>query len=428
MSHQPEETKQVSRKSEKEQKDKVNGKPESPSKQEGIVAKKKEKVEKRKKKVNDLLTQATSIKEENIYMDAFERLQMVDMEKENATNIQKFRHLVKSNGLQKDDPRIIVAMQSLEQFEREKKDLDFESFKEIFQPCFSMIKKILDNQFIFQDYSEQHRIAEEIFEEVKKMEDDGFIPDYIPALKDVDESGLAVSICTVDGQMINLGSYNEKTCMHAISGAISYLMALQQLGEDELKNYIGSESSGNQFNALELMANGIPHNPLNCAGSLMSSALIYKSESNAKKYENFHNTVKKMIGGRKVNFNNEMFLSEVEHAHANYALLYMMEETKALPEGTNIKQTLSFYTQCCSLSLRIQDLAVLAATLANGGICPLTEERCFLDSNAVKLCLSQMLASGMNTNSGQWEFEIGLPTKSAVSGATIMIVPNTCGV
>jgi glutaminase len=368
MSHQPEEAKQANGKSEKEQKDKVNGKINSPSKQDGIALKKKEKFEKRKKKVHDLLTQSTSVKEENIYMDAFERLQMIELDKENATNIQKFKHLVKINGLQKDDPRIIFAMQNLEQFEKEKKDLDFESFKEVFQPCFSIIKKILDNQFTFQDYVEQHKMAEEIFKEVKKIEDNGFIPDYIPALKDVDENGLAVSICTVDGQMINLGNYNEKTCMHAISGAISYLLALQQLGEEELKNYIGSEPSGNQFNALELMANGIPHNPLNCAGSLMSSALIYKGESNAKKYENFHNVVKKMIGGRKVNFNNEMFLSEVDHAHANYALLYMMEETKALPEGTNIKQTLSFYTQCCSLSLRIQDLAVLAATLANGGI------------------------------------------------------------
>lgn len=80
------------------------------------------------------------------------------------------------------------------------------------------------------------------------------------------------------------------------------------------------------------------------------------------------------------------------------------------------------------MNLKIRDLAVLAATLANGGICPLTEERCFPDSNAVKLTLCQMLASGMNTNSGQWAFEIGLPTKSAVSGATIMVVPNTCGI
>lgn len=375
--------------------------------------------------VNDLLTAATSIKDENVYADAFDRLKMVEIENEDATHIDKIKYLIKSNGLQKDDPRIVFAMHQLQQFEKHQKELDFDSFKMIFQPCFSMMRRLLDNTFTYPDFTQKYEKAKKIFDEVKAMPNEGFIPDYIPALRDADEDGFAVSICTVDGQVINLGDYNEKSCMHAISGVISYLLSLEELGEDEVKNFIGSEPSGNQFNALELMANGIPHNPLNCAGSLMSSSLIFQGDSNAKKFESYSNVVKKMIGGRKVNFNNEMYLSEVEHAHANYSLLYMMEETKALPDNTDIKKTLQFYTQCCSLNLRIQDFSILAATLANGGICPLTEERCFHDSNSVKLCLSELLSSGMNTHSGQWEFEIGLPTKSAVSGVTVMIIPNT---
>lgn len=175
--------------------------------------------------------------------------------------------------------------------------------------------------------------------------------------------------------MINLGNTNEKICMHAISSVVSYLIALEQYGEDELKKYIGTEPSGTIFNSLELMDSGLPHNPLNCAGSLMSSALIFNGKTNAKKFENYEKIVQKLIGGRKAYFDNEMYLCEVENAHANYALLYMLEEHGTLPEGADVKDTLKFYTQTCAMSLRIQDYAVLAASLANGGICPITEER-----------------------------------------------------
>lgn len=414
-----------------------HGKPKSNGKAEetpeiplstSLENKRKKRIDRRKSKVIEMLNAATSVREENIYLEAFERLDFIDTGKDTASNIEKVKYLVKSNGLQPDDPRIASAMQHCEDLERQGLDLTFDVFMKEFQPCFTMFRKLLENRFIFSDYDYNKKLAQKIFEEVKAMPNEGFIPDYIPALKDVNEDGFAVSICTVDGQIINLGDSDERTCLHAISGAISYMLAQQQLGEENLKQYIGAEHSGNQFNALELMSTGIPHNPLNCAGSLMSSSLIYKGESNAKKFEKYSQVVKKMIGNRKVLFNNEMYLSEIDNAHANYSLLYMMEEENTLPENTDIKKTLQFYTQCCALHLTIQDLGVLAATFANGGICPLTEERCFQDSNAVKLCLSQMLASGMNTNSGQWAFEIGLPTKSAISGATIMIVPNTCGI
>jgi glutaminase len=265
-----------------------------------------------------------------------------------------------------------------------------------------MIKRIVYNNFIYSDFDEQYRKAQAIFEEVKAMEDKGTIPDYIPALEDVDPEQFAVSICTVDGQIINLGDFDSRASMHAISGVVSYLIAHEQLHEENLKKYIGTEPSGNQFNDLSLMDSGIPHNPLNSAGILMSTSLIFQGDSNAKKFENYTNVVKKMIGGRKVKFNNEMYLSEVESAHANYSILYMMEGHGTLPENHNVKEILEFYTRCCALNLSITEYALIAATLANGGICPTTEERCFEYSSAVKLTLSEMLSAGMNTKSGRW--------------------------
>jgi len=98
-----------------------------------------------------------------------------------------------------------------------------------------------------------------------------------------------------------------------------------------------------------------------------------------------------LIGGRKVDFNNEMFLSEIKRSDRNYCLLYMLQEAKTLPDNMDVKEIMQLYTQTCSIELKVQDYAVLAGSLANGGICPITEERVFSDPDAVKGVLSQML-------------------------------------
>lgn len=106
----------------------------------------------------------------------------------------------------------------------------------------------------------------------------------------------------------------------------------------------------------------------------------------------------------------------------------MLEERHALPEGTDVKKLLQFYTQTCATETAASKLSVLAATFANGGQCPLTNEKVFKEPDTVKNCLSQMLSCGMNNYSGEWAFSVGLPAKSSVSGAIIMIVPNICGI
>ena len=169
-----------------------------------------------------MLDYMSSLGEENVYQEAFDMLDMVDTGKEGSTYIEKIKWLIKHSGLSFDDPRLSAQISICKEMERQKKDLDLETFKEVFQPCFTMMKKIINYNFTYSDYKEKYEQAKKVFDEVKAMDNLGFIPDYIPALSDVDEDGFGVSICTVDGQFINLGDFNEKTCMHAISGVVSY--------------------------------------------------------------------------------------------------------------------------------------------------------------------------------------------------------------
>merc|ERR1719320_1312783 len=105
----------------------------------------------------------------------------------------------------------------------------------------------------------------------------------------------------------------------------------------------------------------------------------------------------------------------------------MMQEYSSFPEGVKLKNTMEFYFQCCSLEANCNQMAQLAATLANGGASVMTEERVF-DAKHVRNCLSIMLTSGMSTYSGEWAYKVGLPAKSGVGGGVWMVVPNVLGI
>ncbi|KHJ97369.1 glutaminase [Oesophagostomum dentatum] len=137
---------------------------------------------------------------------------------------------------------------------------------------------------------------------------------------------------------------------------------------------------------------------------------------------------RKIAGGEYIGFNNATFLSERATADRNYALAYYMKENKCFPkETTSLTDALDFYFQLCSIEGNCESLSVMAATLANGGVCPITEEKC-IDSNPCRDVLSLMYSCGMYDASGQFSFSVGLPAKSGVSGVMIVVVPNVMGI
>lgn len=338
------------------------------------------------------------------------------------------KYLIGSKGLEEDDPRLRDIITIIKKLEENGEDIDFEMFKELIKPWYTFFRSILQNQLVIKEFDEFQRKAEKLYNKVKALDVGGFLPTSTPHLAKQNPESFGVSICTIDGQRIHFGDYDNYVWMQHISSVISYLIALEQHGQEEVSSYIGTEPSGKSFDSLELMKDGIPHNPLINSGILTSWSLIYKDETIDRKYEKYAKTVKKLIGGKKVDFNNEVFLSEIKRSDRNYCLLYMLQEAGTLPPYSNVKQIMQFFTQTWSIELQVDDYATLAASLANGGICPLTEERVFTDSEAVKGVLSQMLSCGLNTYSGKWSFNVGLPAKSSISGLTILVIPNTMGV
>ena len=119
-----------------------------------------------------------------------------------------------------------------------------------------------------------------------------------------------------------------------------------------------------------------------------------------------------------------------------------MRECKVFLDESNVNHVLDTYTQMCNISVNTDSLATMAATLANGGICPTTGNsplpnnhslfripgESVLSNENVKATLSCMQAAGMNDWSGQWAYRVGLPAKSGISGGLMIVVPNVMGI
>ena len=158
----------------------------------------------------------------------------------------------------------------------------------------------------------------------------------------------------------------------------------------------------------------------------MVASLVKPELKLADRYDFINNIYKRLSGGLYVGFNNAIYLSEREAADRNFALGHYMKENNCFPADTDLVSSLEFYFQLCSLETKPDAHAVMAATLANGGICPITGEQ-VLSNDSVKHTLSLMLSCGMYDYSGQFAFKIGLPAKSGVSGAIILVIPNVMG-
>ncbi|WP_234571297.1 glutaminase A [Rhodohalobacter sp. 614A] len=348
--------------------------------------------------------------------------------KKKSVDQDKFLNRLARTGILPDDPRIQELLRNFrieELKERKSPTITQAEFNEILKQN-ALIKKSLTENLVIPDFEAFCKQVEEIFQDTKKNHR-GNVADYIPQLARVNPDHFALSICTVDGQRFSMGDSRTNFCLQSSCKPINYCLALEELGEKKVHSHVGREPSGHSFNELTLNGKGLPHNPMINAGAMMSCSLIDRQNNIADRFDKVHKTWEALCGDKAVSFNNAVYLSERQTADRNFALAYFMREKHAFPEHTNLTETLEFYFQCCSIESCTYDLAVAAATLANAGTNPLTGNVIFKPST-VQNCLSLMLSCGMYDFSGEFAFKIGLPAKSGVSGALMLVIPNLMGI
>lgn len=339
------------------------------------------------------------------------------------TKVDIISHL-KNSGITRSDPRIRKLNRNLEDYSRRDK-IDFETFLNISSESISIVEKSINKGFVIPDFSQFETEIREIFKEVSKNTS-GEVADYIPQLARVDPELFAVAFCSIDGQMITLGDYEHPYCVQSTSKAISYCIATELHGEEKVHMHVGREPSGVTFNAIALNKYELPHNPMINSGAIMMASLIKPEINLADRFEYVTQVWNSLSGGDSVGFDNATYHSEKATANRNYALAHFMKEVNAFPEGTDIESTLDFYFQNCSIQVNAKKMAKIMSTIANGGICPLTNKKIF-SPTTIRNSLSMMYSCGMYDFSGEYAFSVGLPAKSGVSGALVIAIPNVGG-
>ncbi|CAH0562557.1 unnamed protein product [Brassicogethes aeneus] len=346
--------------------------------------------------------------------------------------IGKFLSALKATGLRKDDPRLKTTLETLKRINKsiDTQKLNLENFTSIVSPSIGLISRAFRHQFIVPEFQDFCKDVEEIYWKCKDNQS-GTVASYIPQLKRMDPNFWGVSVCTADGQRYSIGDVHTPFTIQSCSKPLTYAIALDLLGADVVHNYVGQEPSGRNFNELILDHNKKPHNPMINAGAILVCALLKTlvgpEMSLAEKFDFTMNYFERLAGNEDLGFNNAVFLSEREAADRNYALGFYMREHKCFPTNAKFRECMDFYFQCCSLEANCDIVSVMGATLANGGICPLSEEK-VLKSESVRDVLSLMHSCGMYDYSGQFAFKVGVPAKSGVSGCLLVVIPNVMGI
>ncbi|XP_035737917.1 glutaminase kidney isoform, mitochondrial-like isoform X7 [Vespa mandarinia] len=368
---------------------------------------------------------------------------LFDMFKNEETgllSVGKFLAALRATGLRKNDPRLQEFSDNLkkehsksgghEGVSYETQRLDREQFRRIVNPNIVLISRAFRHQFIIPDWQGFTKHIEDFYWKCKSNTE-GKVASYIPQLARMSPDYWGVSVCTIDGQRFSIGDTSIPFTLQSCSKPLTYAIALDRLGQEVVHQYVGQEPSGRNFNELVLDYNKKPHNPMINAGAILVCSLLkslIKPEMTlAEKFDFTMNYFKRLAGDENFGFNNAVFLSEREAADRNYALGFYMREHKCYPDKTNLREIMDFYFQCCSMEANCETMAVMAATLANGGICPITEEK-VLKPDSVRDVLSLMHSCGMYDYSGQFAFKVGIPAKSGVSGSLLVVIPNVMGI
>lgn len=269
------------------------------------------------------------------------------------------------------------------------------------------------------------RILAELNELHLKYRDhnEGKVASYIPELSKADPAWFGIAIATADGHVYEVGDYDRTFTVQSIANPFMFGLALEDRGFQKVRSHVGVEPSGDSFNAVQVHAKGVAHNPMINAGAITVASLIRGKDPTDRL-----NRVLDLFGrftGHDVLVDMKAYISERSSAHRNRAIAHLLHNFGIL-EG-DIDAALDLYFQQCSTIVTCRDLAVMAATLANAGTNPLTGKPA-LDRRNVKEVLSVMFTCGMYSYSGQWVYSVGLPAKSGVGGGILAVVPGQMGI
>lgn len=253
---------------------------------------------------------------------------------------------------------------------------------------------------------------------------EGSVADYIPELALAQPDWFGICVITANGKVFEVGNCDQLFTIQSISKAFVFGLALEDYGRDYVNSKVSVEPTGEAFNSIVLdETTNRPYNPMVNAGAIATADLI-QGKNGTERLKRLIQMFKRYTG-RDHDIDVPVFLSEKATGYRNRAMAYLMRNFGMVSD--NIDETLDLYFQQCSIRVNARDLAMMSATLANGGVNPVTQERA-LDEQYVQDVITVMLTCGMYDASGEWAYRVGMPAKSGVGGGILAIAPTKLGI
>jgi len=267
------------------------------------------------------------------------------------------------------------------------------------------------------------RLVGEAYERYRDT-DEGLVADYIPVLAEASPDLFGICVVGARGRSVEIGDVATHFSIQSVSKPFVFALVCEEVGYESARHHLGVNGTGFPFNSLMAIElnDHRTMNPLVNAGAIATTSLVPGSNAE-EKFERVRDGLSR-FAGRQLSMSEEVYRSEARSNMRNQGIAHLLHSYGRLyfdpDEATDV------YTRQCSLDVTVHDLAVMAATLANGGVNPQTQQR-VLAPGVCRRVLAVMATAGLYELSGDWLYEIGMPGKSGVSGGIVTVSPGKGG-
>lgn len=266
---------------------------------------------------------------------------------------------------------------------------------------------------------------EELVQECAFATKQGKVASYIPKLAEADPQQLGICWMDLNGKAVCAGEWKKRVTVQSIVKVAVFLQALSDCPIEELTKKISLNATAETFNSivdLEVKNHHRPLNPYINSGAIASLYMVAGGPET--RFQRVMELLRCLTANPNLVIDEQVYASEKKTGDRNRAIAYFMKSTQII-DG-DVEQLLDEYFRLCSVKVNCRDLAVMAATLANGGENPVTG-LCCAQKGHCKTAMAVMVSCGMYGQSGEFLVRTGMPAKSGVGGGIMSAIPGKCG-
>ena len=245
-----------------------------------------------------------------------------------------------------------------------------------------------------------------------------------PALARIPSALFGICVASTGGSIYAAGDADYEFSIMSVSKPFVFALVCQVLGAELVRERLGVNATGMPFNSLAAIECGPDGrtNPMVNAGAIATTSLVPGATDNDK-WQFVHEGLSQ-FAGRKLTLNEDVYASALDANFRNRAIAQLLRSYDRV--YCDPEQAVDLYTRQSSLNVSAKDLAVMGATLADGGVNPLTRQR-VVEPGICHYALAVMTTAGLYETSGDWLYDIGLPGKSGIGGGIVTVSPGKGG-